>query len=150
MIDSMRDIRDSMLTEIAAELGASYVQLPYVENVEKNNFRNSNDRYGVRALEASQVPGVTKYPTFTQSFEVILTKGYIESNLDDTPQVTKSYDNRENLLDIYKRLVNNRVGIPATVLNVTDLVVSSPEYLEDDKVVVQRATMNITYRFSLI
>lgn len=144
------DIVDAMKSEILAELGNSYKELAYVENIEKNSFRTGNDRYGVRALVANQVPGVTRNVTLTQQFEIILTKGYVESSIDDTAQVGKSYDNRENLLDIYKRLVNNRVGLPGTVLNVFDLVMGEPEYLVDDKVVIQRATMNITYRFSLI
>ena len=150
MIDSIRDITNSMTAEIAAELGASYSTLPYLEDVEKNNFRSNNNRYGVRALAAFEVPGVTKNVHITQSFEVVLTKGYYESNLDDAKQIEAAYDNRENLLDIYRRLVNARAGIPGTVLNIQNLVVSEPEYLVDEKVAVQRATMDITFRFSLI
>lgn len=149
-LDLMNDITTAMKSEIAAELGASYKELAYVENVQKNNFRTGNDRYGVRALQGAQVPGVTKNITITQEYEVVLTKGYIESSVDDTLQVSKSYDNRENLLDIYKRLVNNRAGLPSVVLNVFDLIIGEPEYLEQDKIVIQRATMNITYRFTLI
>lgn len=150
MIDSMRDVKNSMITEISAELGASYTALPYLEDVSKNNFRSNNNRYGVRALGANEVPGVTKNVHITQSFEVVLTKAYYESSLDDSNQIETAYDNRENVLDIYKRLVNTRAGIPATVLNITNLVVSEPEYLVEEKVAVQRATMDITYRFSLI
>jgi hypothetical protein len=149
-IDSMRDIRDSMITEIAAELGVTYTTLPYLEDVEKNNFRSNDNRYGVRALISSEVAGVTKSVHFTQSFEVVLTKGYQQSKIDDSEKVEKAYDNRENILCIYKRLVNTRAGIPGTVLNIQNLVVSEPEYLVDEKVAVQRATMDITYRFSLI
>ena len=150
MIDSMRDITNAIDTEIANELGATYGTLPYLEDVSKNNFRSNNNRYGVRALTANQVPGVTKNVHITQTFEVVLTKGYYESNLDDAKQVDTAYDNQENLLDIYKRLVNTRAGIPGTVLNIQNLVVSEPEYLVDEKVAVQRATMDITFRFSLI
>lgn len=150
MIDTMRDIRDSMLSEIATELGATYKQLAYLEDVEKNNFRTNNDRYGVRALTANEVPGVTKNVHITQTFEVVLTKGYYESSLDDTEQVEKAYDNRENALDIYKRMVNTHAGLSGTVLNITNLVVEEPEYLLEEKVAVQRATMDITYRFNLI
>ena len=150
MIDSMRDIRNAMETEIAAELGVNYKKLAYLEDVTKNSFRTNNDRYGVRALSSSEVDGVTKNPTFTQSFEVVLTKGYYESNLDDTEQIERSLDNRENLLCIYKRLVNNRAGIPSVVLNIQNLQIDEPEFLVDEKVAVQRATMDITYRFSLI
>lgn len=150
MIDSMREVRDAMVVEIAAELGAEYSALPYLEDVEKNNFLSNNNRYGVRALGALEVPGVTKNVHITQTFEVVLTKGYQVSNLDDTEQRERAYDNQQNLLCIYKRLVNTRAGIPGTVLNITNLSVSEPEYLLEEKVAVQRATMDITFRFSLI
>lgn len=149
-LDLTRDITTAIKAEISAELGASYRELAYVENVAKNTFRSGNNRYGVRALGAIQIPGVTKTVTITQDFEIVLTKGFVESNLDDDPQVAMSYDNRENLLDIYKRLVNNRAGLPGTVLNIFDMTISEPEFLEDDKIAIQRANMSITYRFSLI
>ena len=139
-----------METEIAAELGASYKKLAYLEDIDKNSFRTNNDRYGVRALSSSEVDSVTKFVTFTQSFEVVLTKGYYESNLDDTEQIERSLDNRENMLCIYKRLVNNRGGLPSVILNIQNLILSEPEFLVDEKVAVQRATIDITYRFSLI
>ena len=149
-LDLMRDITNALKSEVSTVLGADYRELAYLEDVAKNSFRSSNDRYGVRALGGLQIPGVTKNVTLTQQFEIVLTKGYTESNIDDEPQVTKSYDNRENLLDIYKELVNNRGGLPGTILNIFDLAISEPEFLEDDKVAIQRATFNVTYRYSLI
>lgn len=149
-LDLIRDITNAMKSEVSAELGVNFRELAYLEDVSKNSFRTGNDRYGVRALGGFQVPGVTKNVTITQTFEIVLTKGYIESNIDDEPQVEKSYDNRENLLDIYKRLVNNRGGLPGTILNIFDMSISEPEFLDDDKVAIQRATMSITYRYSLI
>ena len=104
--------------------------------------------YIIQSNQAYQLESIDT--TFIQSFEVVLTKGYQRSDLSDTEQVEKAYDNRENMYDIYKRVVNSRAGIPGTVLNITNLVVSEPEYLVDEKVAIQRATMDITYRFSLI
>ena len=149
MSDVMRDIRDAMLSEIQAELTASYKQLAYTEDVQKNSLRTSSERFGVRALASSEVPGVTRFTTFTQSFEVVLTKAYTESKIDDTEQVEKAFDNRENLLSIYTRLVNNKGGLPLVVLNIFNLNVAEPEFLLVDKVAVQRATMDITYRLTL-
>ena len=149
-LDLMRDITTSLKAEVLSVLGSSYKELDYVEDVAKNSFRTSNDRYGVRALGGLQEPGVTKNVTITQQYEIVLTKGYTESNLNDSPAVTKSYDNRENLLDIYKQIVNNRGGLPGTILNITDLIISEPEFLVNDKVAIQRATISVTYRYSLI
>lgn len=150
MIDTMRDIRDSLEAEIAAELGVEYRKLAYLENIDKNSFRTNNKRYGVRALAASEVPGVTKNVHITQSYEVVLTQAYLDSNLDDVKQVERAYDNQSKILDIYKRMVNNKGGLPGVILNIQNLVVAEPEYNEEEKVAVQRATIDITYRFSLI
>lgn len=149
MIDTMRDIRNALEAQILATLGSGYQKLQYVEDVEKNSFRTNSERYGVRALSAAEGEGVTKSVRITQQFEVVLTKSYYEAKISDSEQIEKSLDNRENLLDIYKQVVNTRLALP-TVLNVTNLVVDEPEFLEEEKVVVQRATMDITYRFSLI
>lgn len=150
MIDHVRDIRNSMETLIQTTLGSGYKKLQFVEDVTKNNFRTNSERYGVRALTANEVPGVTKTVQVTQSFEVVLTKAYYESNLDDTEQLEASLDNFENIHDIYKEIVNQRAGLPSIVLNTTDMLVSEPEYIEESKVAILRATINITYRFSLL
>lgn len=149
MSDVMRVIRNSMESEIAAELPL-YSKLLYSEDVAKNTFRTNTDRYAVRALDSVQIPGVTKFTTYTQSFEVVLTKGYYESSIDDTEQVESSLDLRESMLALYTRFVNGHCGVPATVLNVFNLTILAPEYLVEDKVAVVRATMDITYRLTLL
>lgn len=150
MISHVRDIKNSIEASIQTTLGVTYKKLAYVEDVEKNSFRTNNERFGVRALFSGEVESVTKNPTFLHSFEIVISKAYLESNLDDEEQVEKALDNFENMLCIYKELVNSRAGVPSIVLNVTNLQMAEPEYLVDSKVAVQRATIDITYRFSLI
>jgi hypothetical protein len=150
MSDVMRNIRDALVSEIQAELGVNYKELAYLEDVTKNSFRTSSERFGVRPLASSEVSGVTKMPQFIQSFEIVISKQYTESNLDDSEQVEKSLDNRELVLLLYKRLVNNKGGLPLVILNIFDLNIAEPEYLEEDKVAIQRATMNIQYRINLL
>ena len=149
MSTEMTQIKNALLSEISTELGASYKQLAYVEDIAKNSFKTSNDRYGVRALHAGATPGVTKTVTMLQSFEVVLTKGYIQSSIDDTEQVSKSYELRESAFDIFRNAVNNKVALSSVVMYVSNLQVSEPEYLEDDKVVIMRCTMDILYRITL-
>lgn len=150
MATTIGDIVASLESEIATTLGSSYKKLEYLIDVQKNNFRTSSDRYGVRALEASEIPGVTKYTTFTQSFEVVTTKSYYESALDDSEQVQAGLDLRANMLDMYKDITNAKGGLPAVILNITDLVMAEVEYLTEDKVAVLRSTMNISYRLNLL
>lgn len=150
MSDIVRTIRNGLESEISAEAGVNYKKLDYLEDVSKNSLRTSSLRYGVRALDSEQLPGVTKYMTFQQSFEIVLSKSYRESVLGDSPLFEASLDNDELMMRIYKRLINNKAGVPASVLNVTDLTLAQPEVLADEKVVVTRATVNILYRLTLI
>jgi hypothetical protein len=150
MSDVMRNIKDALESEIQAELGVSYKPLAYVEDIAKNSFRTNTDRFGVRALSATQVPGVTKFYTFTQSYEIVLSQGYVNNAIDDSEQVDKAFDNRENLLAIYKRLINNKGGLPLVILNIFNMVIADPEFLVEDKVAVQRATVDITFRLTLL
>lgn len=137
-------------SRISTVLGAGYGKLPYITDVEKNNYVTNSDRYGVRALTATQTDSVTKNVTNLQSFEIVLTKAYYQSKLDDDAAQTATHELQDSILDIYKDLINTRAGVPATVLNLTDLIIIEPEYIEESKVVVIRANFNILYRFSLI
>lgn len=150
MIDSVRTIREGIEGVILSYLGASYKKLAYLDDVEKNNYNSNSDRYGVRALAGGEVPGVTKNVHITQTFEIVLSKAYRESSLSDSEQFEKALDNFNNILSIYKELVNAKAGVPLTILNITNLQLSEPEYIVESKVAIQRATMDITYRFSLI
>jgi hypothetical protein len=150
MIDHVRDIKEAIEGTIQNYLGPSYKLLAYVQDVAKNNYNTNSERYGVRALAGGEVPGVTKTVQLTQTFEVVLSKSYRESSLDDSEQSEKALDNFNNMLSIYKDLVNTKCGAPAVVLNVFNLQMPDPEYMVDSKVAIQRATMDITYRFSLI
>lgn len=150
MIDSVRDIKEGIEGVIQSTLGVNYKKLAYVNDVEKNNYNTNSNRFGVRALAGGEVPGVTKNVHITQAFEIVLSKAYRESSLNDTEQSEAALDNFNNMLSIYKDIVNAKAGVPTIVLNVTQLLLSEPEYLVDSKVAIQRATMNITFRFSLI
>lgn len=150
MATIMSDVTTAIKSEVSAELGAAFSELAYVENVQKNSLRTSNDRYGVRPLAVSQLPGVTKFTTYLQTFELILTRCYGQSSIDDSEQVNASLELRALVFDVFKRLINNHAGLTGTVLNVTDLAMAEPEYLEEDKVAIVRATFNVTYRLTLI
>jgi len=149
MATVIEDIVNSMETEVATELGASYKELAYKIDVQKNNFRQSKLRYGVRALESSEIAGVVKFTTYDQSFEVILTTQYQQSSINDEAQIQAGLDLRASMLDIYKRLINTNAGLPGTVMNVKELVMAEVEYLESDKVAVSKALVTITYRLTL-
>lgn len=149
MATQITDIVNGIEGRIAA-VQPTWAELPYKIEVQKNNLSNHTDRYGARALDSEQLDGVTKQLTFTQSFEVVLTQGYNQSSINDIEQVNAGLSLRAVMLDLYLDFINTKVGLPGTVLNITDLSQGEMEYLEQDKVAILRSTMNITYRLSLI
>lgn len=146
----VEQVLNAITSEIATELGANYKELAYIYNVEENNFRQSKQRFGVRPLEATQLPGVTKYLTHIHTFEVVLTEGYTDSAIGDSKIREKVNVAYENAHKIYNRLVREKGGLPLVVLDVTSLNIQEPELLTDDKVLVLRANVDVQYRISLI
>lgn len=147
---NINDIIAGLSSRVSAVLGPDYSQLPYVIDVSKNNYNSNAKRYGVRALTATETASVTKNVTQLQSFEITLTDAYYESKLDDSAAVQTAHNLQDSVLDIYKDLINTKAGAPSVVMNISNLIVSEPEYLDDSKVVVIRATMDILHRISLI
>lgn len=149
MATEITDIVDALETEIASEV-PTWKELPYKIDVEENNFRNQTDRFGVRALTQLQIDTVTKFLTFSGSFEVTLTQGYTQTSINDQSKRAAGLDLRALMLDLFIRFVNNKGGLPGTVLNITDLSQGEMIYLNEDKVAILRSTMDISYRLSLI
>ena len=102
-VTAVQDINDAMTAEIAAELGVSYSELSYIYDVSQNNFRQSRARYGVRPLSSIELNGVVKNLTHVQTFEVVLTEGYIESKIGDSKIQDKVFVASENMHKIFKQ-----------------------------------------------
>lgn len=139
----------SIKSRMATVLGSEYREISYANEVEKNTFRGGDQRYGVLPGSFEQIAGVTRAATYDQTFELILTKGYGRSNVSDSAQQQAATDLFEQLHAINADLVNTKAGSPANVMNVFNLNAESPEYLTDEKIVVLRASIVITYRVTL-
>ena len=146
----VRDIRDSLLNLIATELGSEYVQLAYVNDIERNNWKQGSNGYGVRPAFKQQVAGVTKNATYLQTFELLITKRYVNQSIGDDRILDSFLDADEQIMGIYKEIINTSAGLPSVVLNATNLTTDVPQILEEDNVVVLRATVDILYRLTLI
>jgi len=144
------DLLASIKSTVGTTLGVEYSEIPYVTDVSKNNFNSNHNRYGVQSLASNETDSVTKFVTMLQSFEVVLTKAYVDDGISDSDKQSKTVDAQDLVYDIYRDLVNTKAGLPAIVINITDLEMSNPEYLDEEKVVVIRASFNVLYRFTLI
>ena len=150
MSTEILDINNSVEAKMQAILGVQYKILQYKEEVSQNSFTGSMKRFASRATETSEIETVTKFVTFNQGYELIIVDSYYESNIDDSGKSSTMYDMKGKILDIFKELVNSRAGLPSVVLNVESLSMSEPEYLTNQKVIVQRAIIDIKFRINLL
>lgn len=141
------DLVDSVKTRMSNFLGSGYSELTNVTEIEKNAFKGANQRYGVLALEANEVAGVTCFLTVDQQFELTLTNGYYSNvKASDEDKRTKTLELQDLMFDVYKDLKSNKAGRPDLVMHVLDLTIQDPEFLEENHVVAIKATLTIKYR----
>ena len=143
------DLTTGIKASMATTLGASFSELPYVIDVDHNNFDTNNNRYGLVVGTSTQAETVTKYITMSQTFTMVITKAYIEDGISDADSQTKNLEAQDLVLDLYKDLYNTKAGVPSVFLNITDLSVADVEYSQESEFLVIRASFNILYRFIL-
>ena len=133
----------------AGILGASYKELRFVYNVDKNDIRSAEKAYGVRPLEASPVETVTRVYTVDQRFELILTDTIGRSD-DDTQRTDAMNVMYDKVDEIFKSLVNTKINLSSTVLNIVGPSISEPEFVLDNKLVILRMQYTVKYRSALV
>jgi len=145
----VEQINDALESVIAAELGSDYKELAWKLLLDKNNFRGSTKRYGVRPLGGVSVGGVLKSYTIDQPFEVILTHDFVNQG-GDTDQQEKSFLLFDKMDSILKKIIQTKAGIPAVVVNIEGFTLRDPEFFELEHVAVQRMPVTVKYRGSLL
>lgn len=148
MSDVTRTIHAAIKSELAAEL-TGYRELAYVNDVKVNSFRQAGDSYGVRPGSAEEVPGVTRFITIRQTYEILLAATYPLDRVGDSAAVDRALDLYESIHAVHTRLTANRCGAPSSVMNVTGLKIDEPEYDTDEKTIVVRARLDVTYRVQI-
>jgi hypothetical protein len=134
---------------IATLLGSTYKELRFVFAVEKNDIRSAEKAYGFRPLEASTAETTVKTYTLDHRFEVVLTDtiGRSDDDVQRTDAINQMYNNSD---EIFKEFINTKLGLPLTVLNISEQSISEPEFVLDNKLVILRMQMTVKYRSSLL
>lgn len=145
MATLVQDIVEAFESEIATELGATYSELIYKYDIEKNSFRTNDKRYGVIPLFAETVEGVLCHYTMDQTFQVVLTHGYV-SGVDSSDKESKLFLLYDKMSEITKMAYSKKLGLSSTVLNINPVSIDDPEFLEENKVVILRGNYVVRYR----
>lgn len=143
----VNDIINALEVRVAAVTG--YDKLPYVYDIEKNAWNKSLEGFAVRPAATEETTTVTKRLTYIQTFEVVLTNGYVQASIDDSSLQEAVKTISDLLHGVFVDVEQTRAGIPATVLNVLNLTIEQPEIIEDQKVVALTGRINILYRLNV-
>lgn len=145
--DVMKSLTASIKSEIEFVLNDdSFKELQYVNEVEKNAFKNNFRRYGVLAKTANEIPGPFGFITLEQGYDFILTDGFMNKPMTDEIQRERTLFLQDQCYQIYKTLQRTKCGIPDTCINVKDLIISEPQYIEKDNVIVMTSNIKVIYR----
>ena len=142
-------LRTNILTRMGNLLGNSFSQLSFVNNIHQNKFANASKRYSCLPKGASITEGALQGNTLDHKFELILTDSFNEgakSNLSDSLQVQRVQELQDNMLLIYRDLQTYKSSLNTGVLIVNELNISEAEFLEEEKVCIIRAIINIKYK----
>lgn len=137
----------SILTDLSAEvstlLGASWSELDYIYDLEKNNWKNSDKRYGVGVRAGSSVTGTTKAITVDQEFFVVLTETFVNRS-DDANERTVLSDIYDKFDTIKNNIFQSKINNSSTVLVVSELSYEGPQNPHEGTVAV---TMNFVIKY---
>ena len=147
MTDVVKQIAEAIEGRILAK--TSYKELDYKIDITKNTFRGNKRRYGVIPKAGTTVDGVNKVYTMDQGFEMILTTSYINASHNDADQIAKTFDLYDKADVIFKDVFLSKAGIPTIILNIVDIRLAEPEYIEEHHLIVLRSEFTVKYRKSL-
>jgi len=125
---SVSSILTSLEAQVAATLGSDYKELEYIYDLEANNSKSIDKRYGVGVDAGDTVPGTNKAITFDFNFFVILTRSYVNKSSDESERVVISdlHDQLEAIdVNVFQKKLNN-----ANVLLVSSISHDAPEKIE--------------------
>jgi len=140
---SVSSILNSLQLQIADTLGATWRELDYIYDLEANNSKNIDNRFGVGTLSGSSVSGVNKALTMDFNFFVVLTKSFVNRSSEENQRTNLSeiYDLFELInAEIFQKKLNN-----ANILLVSDLEYNDPEVIDSNGISV-KVNFTIKYR----
>jgi len=138
-----------MKSTISTTLGSTYSELRYIYDMEKNDSRTSKLSFGVKPLAADPAESLLRSFTLDQGFEILLA--------DTVPRTHDDVQREEALVviydkadDIFKAMVNTKIGIPGIVLNINGPSLSEPEIFESNTIILVRMGVIVKYRSQLL
>lgn len=150
MATTVASIIAAIQAQAATTLGASWQVNINPYNLEKLSERTAEKSYATIAQGMSENTdaGAFSRVTYDQYFEVILTRSATGRN--DKDEITDAVEDLFNNFDeLYKDLVNTKLGLTTTVILVTGLEISDPEILNKSTIVALRGRFLVRWKGDL-
>lgn len=140
---SAATIYTALLSQISTTLGATWSQLDYAYNLEKNSLRDQSKAYGVVIGSNNTVTGTTQAVTYDQSFGVILGMKYTnrKSESSQVSAISTLLQAKESLdIQIFQKKLNT-----SGVLVVQEIGMDEP-IVDNDNIVYLRFNYIVKFR----
>lgn len=138
-------INDGINTRLGIALGNTFSQLNFVTDISLNKFQRASKRYGVMPNSASETAGTVGGTTLDHSFMITLTDSYTAKD-GDSLKAERVNELMDKALDIFTDIQTYKSSLSPKVLIVNQLSIESPEYLEEEKVIILKFAINVKYR----
>jgi len=145
MTDSVKSIRTGIETVI--ETITAFTKLDNKFSLEKNNFTNEVERYGVIAKNgAKSDTSVLRYLTIDREFEITLCNKFISQHNQDQRQEAVGDLLESNMETIIDELEGSKAGLPALVMAINFASNEAVDYDEIENLAILRFSVVATYR----
>jgi hypothetical protein len=142
-MSALSTIVTALETQIQTTLGASWVELDYVYDLDKNDARRAQLGWGVAIGSSNTATGPTKAVTYDQTVSVILAKKYTPRSSDESQKsIVLDLVTKKELLDIeiFQKKINT-----SDVLLVQEIGMDEP-VTTNDNIVFLRFNYIVKYR----
>lgn len=144
----IKTIKDKILERLGVKL-SGFSKMSFSYSIEENKFNKNKKTYGVNSGSFQTTEGASCLNTLDHKFDIVLTDTFLSgggSQLNDDLKAEKVVELQDKCLMIYKDLQVNKNVLGAGILIVNGLSVSTPEFLEEENIVVLRMSVNIKYK----
>ena len=149
MSTEITTIKVGIETRIQATL-SGFSEMNHGILVENNTKTSLNNKYVVipDVIETNFNNGTLGWITVNQTYIVKLSKEFKQTQINDHDKQDVAIElMQKHCFDLYQDLVNNRAGATSIVINIDDMNIDTPDFI-DNSVVVSMSFI-VTYRKKL-
>lgn len=149
MSSEISTIKSGIETRIETTL-SDFSELNHGLTIEKNTKNSLNNKYVVipDVIQTNFTNGTLGWITVNQTFIVKLTKEFKTNQINDSSKQNIAIElMQKHCFDLYKDLVNTRAGASSIIINIDDMNIETPEFI--DNAAVLTMDFVVTYRKQL-